>query len=201
MFNFFLLLCYINFFIYNIFCSWQDIEKKNIVSVQSLRNLVMGSNLMATTSILLSAGLAAVVSSTYSVKKPLDDTVYGANHSELMVSLKYVTLLTIFLFSFFCHSQSIRFINQVCILVCTTQDDKSMVTAEYLTGLLEKGFIMNTVGNRVFYSGLPLLLWIFGPLLVFLCFLAMLPVLYNLDFVCGTGKPEMGMNGNGEYSV
>ncbi|KAI4347413.1 hypothetical protein L6164_008228 [Bauhinia variegata] len=179
----------------------KDIEKKNIVAVQSLRNLVMGSNLMATTSILLSAGLAAVVSSTYSVKKPLDDTVYGANHSELMVSLKYVTLLTIFLFSFFCHSQSIRFINLVCILVCTPQDDKSMFTAEYLTELLEKGFIMNTLGNRVFYSALPLLLWIFGPLLVFLCFLAMLPVLYNLDFVCGTGKPEMEMNGNGEYSV
>ncbi|KAI4351942.1 hypothetical protein L6164_006240 [Bauhinia variegata] len=178
----------------------KDIEKKNILVVQSLRNLVMGSTLMATTSILLSAGLAAVVSSTYSVKKPLNDAVYGA-HSELMVALKYVTLLTIFLFSFFCHSQSIRFINQVGILVCTPQDEKSMVTPEYLTEILEKGFIMNTVGNRIFYSALPLLLWIFGPVLVFLCFLAMVPVLYNLDLVCGSGKRKMEMNGKGEDSV
>ncbi|MBA0810740.1 hypothetical protein Gohar_002700, partial [Gossypium harknessii] len=76
----------------------KDNEKKNIVAVQTLRNTIMGSTLMATTSILLCAGLAAVISSTYSVKKPLNDSIFGA-HGELMVSLKYVTILCIFLFS------------------------------------------------------------------------------------------------------
>ncbi|KAG9135246.1 hypothetical protein Leryth_013525 [Lithospermum erythrorhizon] len=90
----------------------KDNEKKNILAVQTLRNTIMGSTLMATTSILLCSGLAAVISSTYSVKKPLDDTIYGA-HGEFMVALKYVSLLLIFLFSFICHSLSIRFINQV----------------------------------------------------------------------------------------
>lgn len=144
---------------------------------------------MATTSILLSAGLAAVISSTYSVKKPLNDAIYGA-HSEFMVALKYVTLLTIFLFSFFCHTLSIRFFNQVSILICTPQNVMSfiVVTPEYLTELLDKGIVLSTVGNRLFYSAFPLLLWIFGPVLVFLCSVAMIPVLYNLDFVCGNGK-------------
>jgi len=147
----------------------------------------MGSTLMATTAILLSAGLAAVISSTYSVKKPLDDAVYGA-HSEFMIALKYVTLLTIFLFSFFCHTLSIRFLNQLSILICTPQDAMSLVTPEYLTEILEKGTVLNTVGNRIFYSAIPLLLWIFGPVLVLLCSVAMLPVFYNLDFVCGKVK-------------
>lgn len=169
----------------------QDIEKKNILVAQSLRNLIMGSTLMATTAILLSAGLAAVISSTYSVKKPLDDVVYGA-HSEFMIALKYVTLLTIFLFSFFCHSLSIRFLNQLSILICTPQDAMSLVTPEYLTEILEKGTVLNTVGNRIFYSAIPLLLWIFGPVLVLLCSIAMLPVFYNLDFVCG--KVKMVLN-------
>lgn len=158
----------------------QDNEKKNILAVQSLRNTIMGSTLMATTSILLCSGLAAVISSTYSVKKPLNDTVYGA-HGEFMVALKYVSLLTIFLFSFFCHSLSIRFINQVNILINTPQDPASMVTPHYIYELLERGFILNTVGNRLFYAALPLLLWIFGPVLVFLCSITMVPVLYNLD--------------------
>lgn len=159
----------------------------------------MGSTLMATTSILLSAGLAAVVSSTYSVKKPLDDVVYGA-HSEFMVALKYVTLLTIFLFSFFCHSQSIRFLNQLAIVACTPQDAMSLATPEYLTENLEKGIILNTVGNRIFYSALPLLLWIVGPVLVFLCYIAMLPVFYNLDFVSGSGKAaKIEVNGKRDY--
>ncbi|KAG4911077.1 hypothetical protein AAZX31_20G201400 [Glycine max] len=183
----------------------KDIEKKNILAVQTLRNLIMGSTLMATTSILLSAGLAAVISSTYSVKKPLNDAVYGA-HSEFMVALKYVTLLTIFLFSFFCHTLSIRFFNQVSILICTPQQDvimSSAVTPQYLTELLEKGTILSTVGNRLFYSALPLLLWIFGPVLVFMSSVAMLPVLYNLDFVCGNnnGKGKIMKNDKGEDYV
>ncbi|XP_020239581.1 uncharacterized protein LOC109818507 [Cajanus cajan] len=177
----------------------KDIEKKNILVAQSLRNLIMGSTLMATTAILLSAGLAAIISSTYSVKKPLDDTIYGA-HSEFMVSLKYVTLLTTFLFSFFCHSLSIRFLNQLSILICTPQDAMSLVTPEYLTEIFEKGTILNTVGNRIFYSALPLLLWIFGPLLVFLCSIAMLPVFYNLDFVCGRVKAKMVLNDRSDFA-
>ena len=160
----------------------------------------MGSTLMATTAILLSAGLASVISSTYSVKRPIDDAVFGA-HGEFMVALKYVSLLTVFLFSFFCHTQSIRFLNQVAILVCIPQDEKSLVTPEYWTELFEKGSILNTVGNRIFYTALPVLLWIFGPVLVFLCFVVMVPVLYNLDFVCVKEKAKtdvMSINGTSE---
>ncbi|XP_028781313.1 uncharacterized protein LOC114737531 [Neltuma alba] len=142
---------------------------------------------MATTAILLCSGLAAVISSTYSVKKPVNETVYGA-HGEFMVALKYVTLLTVFLFSFFCHSLSIRFMNQVNILINTPQDPMSLVTPEYLHELLEKGFILNTLGNRLFYAAIPLLLWIFGPVLVFLCSCTMVPVLYNLDFTFSCDK-------------
>uniref|UniRef100_A0A5B7AFA7 DUF599 domain-containing protein n=1 Tax=Davidia involucrata TaxID=16924 RepID=A0A5B7AFA7_DAVIN len=171
----------------------KDNDKKNILAVQTLRNTIMGSTLMATTSILLCSGLAAVISSTYSVKKPLNDAIYGA-HGEFMTALKYVTLLLIFLFSFICHSLSIRFINQVNFLINCPQEDQYMhciVTPEYVSELLEKGFMLNTVGNRLFYAALPLLLWIFGPVLVFLCSVTMVPVLYNLDFVFGSAKSKV----------
>ncbi|KAJ9184180.1 hypothetical protein P3X46_007946 [Hevea brasiliensis] len=173
----------------------KDNDKKNILAVQTLRNLIMGSTLMATTSILLSAGLAAIISSTYSVKKPLNDAVYGA-HGEFMVALKYVTLLCLFLFSFFCHSLSIRFVNQVNLLINTPPDPLSIVTPEYVTELLERGFILNTVGNRLFYVAMPFLLWIFGPVLVFLCSVTMIPVLYNLDFVFTKAKEKSRVNGD-----
>ncbi|XP_004498551.1 uncharacterized protein [Cicer arietinum] len=176
----------------------KDNDKKNILAVQSLRNTIMGATLMATTSILLCSGLAAVISSTYSVKKPLNDAIYGA-HGEFMVALKYVTLLTIFLFSFFCHSLAIRFINQVNILINTPQDPMSLVTPEYIFEILEKGFILNAVGNRLFYAGLPMLLWIFGPVLVFLCSITMVPVLYNLDFVYTSGKGKMDVDQKEDY--
>ncbi|KAL8101819.1 hypothetical protein AgCh_033640 [Apium graveolens] len=179
-----------------VFAMMKDNEKKNILAVQTLRNTIMGSTLMATTSILLCSGLAAVISSTYSVKKPLNDTIYGA-HGEFMVALKYVSLLVFFLFSFMCHSLAIRFINQVNFLINTPQDDTmaSVVTPEYISYLLEKGFTLNTVGNRLFYSALPILLWIFGPVLVFLCSVSLVPVLYNLDVVFVKEK-EKGKGGD-----
>lgn len=180
----------------------QDNEKKNILAVQTLRNTIMGCTLMATTSILLCMGLAAVLSSTYSIKKPLNDVVYGA-HGDFMLALKYVTLLTLFLFSFFCHSLSIRFINQANILI-NIPPGATAVTSGYISDLLDKGFILNTVGNRLFYAALPMLLWIFGPVLVFVCSVSMVPVLYNLDFVCsdaiGKRKTLAAGDANGELS-
>ncbi|KAJ8538811.1 hypothetical protein K7X08_030107 [Anisodus acutangulus] len=160
----------------------KDNDKKNILAVQTFRNTIMGSILMATTSILLCSGLAAVISSTYSVKKPLNDAVYGG-HGEFMVALKYVTLLLIFLFSFICYSISIRFINQVNFLINCPQDHLGILSTEYISELLEKAFILNTVANRLFYAALTLVLWIFGPVLVFLSSISLVTVLYNLDFV------------------
>ncbi|GFP81598.1 hypothetical protein PHJA_000303100 [Phtheirospermum japonicum] len=171
----------------------KDNDKKNILAVQTLRNTIMGSTLMATTSILLCSGLAAVISSTYSIKKPLNDAVYGA-HGEFMVALKYVTLLIVFVFAFVCHSLSIRFTNQVNFLInCPPDNSGGVVTPEYVSDLLERGFTLNTVGNRLFYAALPLLLWIFGPVLVFMCFVTLVPLLYNLDFVFTPDKKKKMM--------
>ncbi|XP_041990420.1 uncharacterized protein LOC121741636 [Salvia splendens] len=168
----------------------KDNEKKNILAVQTLRNTIMGSTLMATTSILLCSALAAVVSSTYSVKKPLKDSVYGS-HGELMTAVKYVMLLLLFLFSFICHSLSIRFFNQVndgvlnFLINCAAD---GAIAADYVAELLERGFVLSTVGNRLFYGAVPLLMWVLGPVLVFLCSVAMVPLLYNLDFIFAAEK-------------
>nr|GLL32786.1 uncharacterized protein LOC109171813 [Ipomoea trifida] len=187
----------------------KDNEKKNILAVQTLRNMIMGSTLMATTCILLSSGLAAVISSTYSVKKPLNDAVYGA-HGEFMVALKYVTLLIIFLFSFISHSLSIRFTNQVNFLINCPPDNLGVVGPDYVVELLERSFALNVVGNRLFYAAIPMLLWIVGPVLVLLCYVTMVPVLYNLDFVFAQPKGKLGHfhdhdheigNGNGVLAV
>lgn len=181
----------------------QDNEKKNILAVQTLRNTIMGSTLMATTSILLCTGLAAIISSTYSIKKPLNDSVFGG-HGEFILSLKYVSILMVFMFSFICHSMSIRFINQVNFLINSPPDNLGIITPDYVSELLERGFSLNTVGNRLFYSALPLLLWIFGPVLVFLSSVTLVPVLYNLDIVINFPKEKSGhhnhhpQNGNSD---
>ncbi|XP_010454804.1 PREDICTED: uncharacterized protein LOC104736501 [Camelina sativa] len=170
-------------------------QKMNILTVQTLRNIIMGATLMATTCVLLCAGLAAVLSSTYSIKKPLNDAVFLGAHGDFVISIKYLTILTIFIFSFFFHSLSIRFLNQVAILVNIPNLDPNLsgclfLTSEHVSEMFEKGIFLNTVGNRLFYAGFSLMLWIFGPILVFLSVLGMVLVLYNLDFVSANDKKE-----------
>ncbi|KAJ1290240.1 hypothetical protein BS78_02G227900 [Paspalum vaginatum] len=172
----------------------KDNAKNAVTVVQSVRNVIMGSTLMATTAILFCTGIAAVLSSTYTIKKPLSDTVFGA-HGEYMMALKYVALLLIFLFSFLCHSLAICFLNQASFLINTSGSagDAGLCGGQvllvpptrdyYVTEVLERGFTLNVVGNRLFYAGVPLLLWIFGPLLAFLSSMVMIPILYNLDIV------------------
>ncbi|VVB10622.1 unnamed protein product [Arabis nemorensis] len=162
-------------------------QKTNILAVQTLRNIIMGATLMATTCVLLCAGLAAVISSTYSIKRPLNNAVYGA-YGDFAIAVKYLTILTIFIFSFFFHSLAIRFLNQVAILINIPNLDPNpsgcfFLTPEYVSEMFEKGLLLNTVGNRLFYAGFSLMLWIFGPILVFLSVLVMVLVLYHLDFV------------------
>ncbi|KAG2240241.1 hypothetical protein Bca52824_091002 [Brassica carinata] len=169
-------------------------QKMNILTVQTLRNIIMGATLIATTCILLCAGLAAVISSTYSIKKPLNDAVYGA-HGDIAIAIKYLTILTIFIFSFFSHSLSIRFLNQVTMLVnipdlYPNPSGDLLLTSEYVSELFEKGFFLSTVGNRLFYAGFSLMLWIFGPVLVFLSVLVMVIALYHVDFVSLSNNVE-----------
>ncbi|CAJ1952399.1 unnamed protein product [Sphenostylis stenocarpa] len=171
----------------------KDIEKKSIVAVQSVRNLMMGSIFMANTSILLCCGLGAVISSTCRVRKPFIDSVYEA-HGEFVVALKYATIFTIFLFSFLFHSLSVRFLSQLSILICSPQHVITLVTPEYLTDLLRKATILNFLGNRLSHTGLFLLLWIFGPVMAFSCSVAMLLVLHKMDFVAGKQNMNVGIH-------
>ncbi|XP_073119396.1 uncharacterized protein [Henckelia pumila] len=162
----------------------KDNDKKNILAIQTLRNAIMGSTLMATTAILLCAGLAAFLSSTYSIKKPLNNTVHGAQ-GEYMLTMKFATMLLVFLSSFMSHSLSIRFMNHVSFLVnCPPEDSLGQtMTTKYVSELLERGFWLNMVGNRLFYAAVPLLSWISGPVLVFICYAVVIIVLYGLDLV------------------
>jgi uncharacterized membrane protein len=167
----------------------QDNEKKAVLTVQSIRNVLMGSTLVGTTSVLLCTGVAAVLSSTYAVKKPLSDAVFGA-HGETMTALKYVVLLSTFLLAFLCHSLAICTLNQATFLVNALSPPSPdaplrlpAVDRDYVVGVLERGFLFNLVGNRLFFAGAPLLLWIFGPVLPCLCSAGMVPMLHSIDMV------------------
>uniref|UniRef100_A0A0A9DDH2 Uncharacterized protein n=1 Tax=Arundo donax TaxID=35708 RepID=A0A0A9DDH2_ARUDO len=50
------------------------------------------------------------------------------------------------------------------------------VSREYVADVLERGFRLSLAGNRLFFADAPLLLWIFGPVLLCLCSVALVPI-------------------------
>lgn len=157
----------------------QDNDKKNILAVQTLRNNIMGSTLMATTTILLCSATAVFMSSAYFSSRAL---LLGGQSSKLL-SFKYFSLMACFLFTFVCCVQSIRYVNHVQILVNVplAKAIAIRVSPEYVAKVLNKGCYFFAAGTRGFYFAFPLLLWLFSPIAVLCCCVALVPLLYYLD--------------------
>ncbi|CAK9263008.1 unnamed protein product, partial [Sphagnum jensenii] len=166
-----------------VYSMMKDNEKKNLLAVQSLRNTMMGSTLMASTAILMSSTTGVFMTSTYfnSMSKPM---LGGAN--DTLTSVKYMTLLFCFLFAFLCFMQSVRYLNHVNFLINQRpelQNTMHLITYDYVADVLTAACNFYTCGTRGFYFAFPLMLWLFGPVPALICCAALVPIMHFLDTV------------------
>ncbi|OMP09978.1 hypothetical protein COLO4_04947 [Corchorus olitorius] len=138
----------------------------------------MASTLLATIAITLSSLISVFVSS--SADNATSEIVYG-NKSALLSSIKYFTILLCFLVAFLCNVQSIRYYAHVSFLATIPSSMDNMESVEYVARNLNRGSYFWSLGLRAFYLSFPLLLWIFGPIPMFLCCCCMSFLLYFLD--------------------
>ncbi|KGN64154.1 uncharacterized protein LOC101217102 [Cucumis sativus] len=137
-----------------------DPAKNGVLAVQTIRNNIMASTLMATTTITIGSLISVFVSSTSSTGK-----------------YRYIVLC--FLVAFLCNVQSIRYYAHASFLV-TLPDGEGR--KEYLAAILNRGSLFWSLGLRAFYFTIPLFLWIFGPLSMFASCYLITFVLYFLDY-------------------
>ncbi|KAL2934134.1 Inositol monophosphatase 3 [Bienertia sinuspersici] len=155
-----------------------DPVKNGVLMVQTFRNNMMASTLLATTAITLSSIIGVFVSSTSSnVSSRL---VFG-NKSEIISSVKYFALILCFLVAFLCNVQSIRYYAHVSFLATLPTSQGKKEAVEYAARSLNRGSFCWSLGLRAFYLSFPLYLWIFGPIPMFGCCCLMSIVLYFLD--------------------
>ncbi|OAE31130.1 hypothetical protein AXG93_150s1200 [Marchantia polymorpha subsp. ruderalis] len=166
----------------------QDNEKKNILAVQTLRNSIMGSTLLATTAILLSSAVAAFLASSYDIKGRINSSIVGSQ-SNISLSVKYMTLLAGFLSAFLCYVQAVRYTNHVNFII--NVPISATITPEYVADVLERGANFHTIGTRAFYVTIPLLLWIFGPIPFFASTVILVPMWHSLDAAQDTEAQKM----------
>ncbi|XP_047972563.1 uncharacterized protein LOC125215243 [Salvia hispanica] len=161
-----------------LFCLMSDPLKNGVLAVQTIRNNIMASTLLATTAITLSSLISVYVSNKSS--SPSSKLIYG-NKSSFMSSLKFFAILLCFLVAFLCNVQSIRYYAHVSFLATVPTSQGKIDAIEYVARNLNRGSFFWSLGLRAFYLSFPLFLWVFGPIPMFLCCFAMSFLLYFLD--------------------
>ncbi|XP_057984215.1 uncharacterized protein LOC131168638 [Malania oleifera] len=184
----------------------EDAGKSGVLAVQTLRNNIMASTLLASTAITLSSIIAVLMTGgdwTRSAGLPL---VLG-DRSELGFSIKFFSILVCFLVGFFLNVQSIRYYSHASFLITIPfknlgshrrreENQHHCLTTEYVAGIVNRGSCYWSVGLRAFYFSFPLFFWMFGPIPMFLCCLVLLCMLYFLDVAVQFGWPPVTDSGN-----
>ncbi|KAH9609840.1 hypothetical protein KSS87_014034 [Heliosperma pusillum] len=155
-------------------------DKKEMLAVQSLRNALMEAILTATITILVILSLAALANNAYKASDLMGVTPFFGSQSGRIIALKYGAASISLIISFMCSSLAIGYLVDANFLINSSGE---FLGREHTRTVLERGFFMGVVGGRVLCVSLTLLLWLFGPMPVVISSLALLWVLYGLDYV------------------
>ncbi|KAM7267206.1 hypothetical protein ACFE04_009372 [Oxalis oulophora] len=166
-----------------------DVGKNGVLAVQTLRNNIMASTLLASTAITLSSLIVMLMTNGKGAERyASSEFVYG-DRSEFGFSIKFFCILVCFLVAFLLNVQSIRYYSHASILINVSFDKMSSPhlvkhhqrTIEYVAVTVNKGSYFWSLGLRAFYFSFPLFLWVFGPIPMFSCSCILVVLLYFLD--------------------
>ncbi|KAG0453868.1 hypothetical protein HPP92_025172 [Vanilla planifolia] len=173
---------------------WDPI-KNGVLAVQTLRNNIMASTLMASTAIMLCSLITVLMTGGGGGCGGGDAAQHGllvGNTSLTGLSLKFLAILLCFLAAFLLNVQSVRYYSHASILInvplrCRWQQRTS---PEYVARAVNWGSYCWSLGLRACYFSLPLFLWVFGPIPMLGCCLVLVVMLYFLDIYSDWGEGD-----------
>ncbi len=159
-------------------------ERRDMLSVQTLRNWIMASSFLASTAMIIGLGLLSFLFRPDHISEvPFDPTVIFSRMKTLFM-VKLMVLMVHFFFAFFSFTLSIRYMNQINFMINVPPDCDPLLSPEFIANTLDTGMVHYTLGMRAFYLSVVATLWLFGPVWMFLGSLVMVWVLYKQDHCC-----------------
>uniref|UniRef100_A0A804RG97 DUF599 family protein n=1 Tax=Zea mays TaxID=4577 RepID=A0A804RG97_MAIZE len=156
--------------------------KHAVLAVQTLRNTIMASTVLASVAITLSSLVAALMASGAAAHGGLLLSAPGGG-SEAALAAKFLAVLVCFLVAFLLNVQSIRYYSHTGLLVNVplAAHRRPARAVGYVTAALNRGFYFWSLGVRAYYFSCPVFLWLFGPVPMCASCVAMVAALYFLD--------------------
>jgi uncharacterized membrane protein len=154
----------------------------NVMAVQTLRNFIMASILMASTASLLILGTLTLSGQAENIAHSWHLLSAAGSYGAQLWIVKVLFLLVNFIVAFFAFVLSIRLCNQVLFMVNVKRHaaDPNLAPAAVARRLVRAGD-MFAIGMRSFFFAIPLVFWLFGPGFLFAASIALVLALYYLD--------------------
>ena len=156
----------------------------DVVSVQTLRNATMAATLMASTAIILILGIMSMLANADKIGPTLHILNLTGSHASSLWIFKLMLILVDFFVAFFAFSLAVRGYNHVGFLVNVPVDKEGKshgVTPTKVALHLNRAAAYYTIGMRTYYFCVPLLMWLFGAILMVVSTFGVLAVLKHLD--------------------
>lgn len=170
-------------------------HENRITDVALLGNLSAMVNFLATTTILVLAGIVTMLSSSEKLLSVLENHAYIVPATREEVQFKLLVLALIFVFAFFKFTWSMRqhtFCNIVMGALPLVREgeetDEHRQLAEYAARISDRAGNEFNYGLRAYYFALAALVWFLGPVPFVLMTTATIYILYRREFKSVTLK-------------
>jgi len=155
---------------------------RDVMAVQTLRNFIMGSSLMASTATLLIIGTLTLSGQAENISRSWHAlNVVGSHSAELWI-IKVMVLLLDFIVAFFAFALAVRLLNHIVFMLNVPDHDAHPALAPQSVArrLIRAGNLF-AVGMRAFFFAVPLVFWLFGPPFLVVSTVGLVITLYYLD--------------------
>uniref|UniRef100_A0A5B6YNB8 Uncharacterized protein n=1 Tax=Davidia involucrata TaxID=16924 RepID=A0A5B6YNB8_DAVIN len=147
------------------------------LALSVISNHLSASSSLSSISLVLSSLIGAWIGNTSDNNIFTNSLIYG-DTSPSIVSVKYMSLLACFMTAFACFVQSTRCFVHANFLVTMPNAD---IPVTYIEHSLIRGTNFWSVGMRALYFASNLIMWIFGPIPMFVSSVVMVSLLHQVD--------------------
>jgi uncharacterized membrane protein len=174
--------------------------KKDVLPVQTLRNLTMAASFLASTAIIVGLGILNVAFSTEATPAASRLLMLFGSHDHTQWTIKLMLLWADFFFCFYNFMLAVRYYNHTALLIHVPPEHhpaSALHRPGYLirmppvmdatpgvrlvADVLNQGAAHYTLGMRGYYLVVPLALWLLGAIWFFLGAVGLTLVLKRID--------------------
>lgn len=157
-------------------------ERRDILAVQTLRNSTMSASFMASTAILLIIGVLTLSAQGDKLSGTWHSLDFLGQFAAEMWLFKLLVMLFDLLFAFFSFSMAVRLFHHIGYLInVPLSPPNDAAQLGQVTAQLNRAGIYYRIGMRAYYFTVPLLFWLFGPVLLLGATALLVYFLYHLD--------------------